>query len=58
MNTNDKYAQYTKSVRYTANGPIRTTTTNITRDNTAWIYALLLGLAIVGGIAFVFAIIL
>jgi hypothetical protein len=56
MNTNDKYAQYTKAVRYTANGPIRTTTTNTQHDNTAWIYALLLGLALVAGFALVVAI--
>jgi hypothetical protein len=52
----DKYAQYTKAVRYTANGPVRMSTTSTKSTDYTWVYVLMLGLAIVAGIAFVFAI--
>jgi hypothetical protein len=52
----DKYAQYTKAVRYTANGPVRMSTPNTRTADYTWVYVLLLGLAIVGGIALFLAI--
>ncbi len=56
MNNNDKYGKYGTAVRYTANGPVRMSTPNTRSTDYTWVYMLMLGLAIVAGIAFVVAI--
>lgn len=56
MNNNDKYAQYGKAVRYTANGPVRMSTPTIKAHDHTMIYLAMFAAGLVAVMAFVVAI--